>query len=132
MEIVTAITAASTEHQRASKRLREAARAIAAQVREWLEAADLHRCGDFYRANQFWRGQQHDTTWIYWREICLNGCGGLFAGDFNSPMPDAPTGGELLAFAKAIKEGSLDRLRDELTKKATVKDAASEVLEAAI
>ena len=132
MDIVTAITECAKDHKRASSRLRAAAVAIAEQVQGWLEEAGLHRCGDFTYHNQQWRGQITSSTWTYWREVCLDGSGKLFMGDFNCPCPDAPTSHELIAFAKSVQGGVLDSLRAELAKKIIAIDAAANALESAI
>ena len=131
MDAIESLNEVAKSHKIATARLRAAVATLGEAIAEAIAEAGLKQAGEFSIWNQEWRGQKTDTRWIDWRGICLNGCGGLFARDFNCVCPDKPESSEILRFAEAVRNGELEKLRTAIAELVLPLTAAAASLEIA-
>jgi hypothetical protein len=129
-ESLELLTSKADLFRAATARVRDAAKVIATRIEEAVWEADLigEQLPRGYRVSQVhWRGQargtffllretgrivEHDCGESYKETFCVDGCGGLFAGDFNYEMPSPPTMSELRIFAQDLASGLLQEIAE--------------------
>lgn len=112
--------------KRATQRVRDAASVVVGKIEDatWEAGRVGKELPRGYRVSQVeWRGQSmnrfhlhkdtgKDDEFGYPESFCVDGDGGLFAGDFNMRMPAPPTLAQLQEFARDLQEGLLEEIAE--------------------